>query len=307
VIKFISAANRNPNLALSEFHRQWTEDHGGLGVHLKWMLRYTQHMSLPETYGSDLEPSYDGASIHWVDDLDVLRAFPHPSKDPRDVTLRETFLRHDGELFDRSLGWPRDHKRAWVTANERAVLEGEVSPDMVKLILLVSRRPGLTFEDFFDHWFSVHGSLCAKVPGLRRCLQNHAIREAYSFRPVTHDGWSEMWFDDLSALRQAMSSPEWQAVEEDGNRLFADPVARVVGRETTVKWGDYVIQDGGAKEMSEGQIRDKLARQGYRRLAADPLAPKLIKAAAMNGALALWNERLIVTLDLSRIDARPEG
>ena len=33
-------------------------------------------------------------------------------------------------------------------------------------------------------------------------------------RALTHDGFAELWFDDLAALRLSMASPEWQALRE---------------------------------------------------------------------------------------------
>ena len=31
---------------------------------------------------------------------------------------------------------------------------------------------------------------------------------------MTHDGWSEFWFDDLDAYQRAVASPEWAAMEQ---------------------------------------------------------------------------------------------
>ena len=52
-----------------------------------------------------------------------------------------------------------------------------------------------------DHEFE-HGELVSRIPGLRRYVQNHGVKEAYAVRPLTHDGFSEMWFDDLAATRE---------------------------------------------------------------------------------------------------------
>ena len=46
---------------------------------------------------------------------------------------------------------------------------------------------------------------------------------------------------------------------------------------------------------------------GYGSLAADPAARAKIKAAAVKNKLALWTAEHLVTLDESRIDARPAG
>ena len=104
---------------------------------------------------------------------------------------------------------------------------------MVKGIFIVARKPGLSLHEFSDHWFDVHGPLVAQVPGLRRYVQTHALPEAYVTRGmmgITHDGFSELWFDDPAALHAAMASSEWAAAKEDGTTLFAEPVAFVAGR-----------------------------------------------------------------------------
>ena len=61
------------------------------------------------------------------------------------------------------------------------------------------------------------------------------MAEAYAVRGVTHDGFAEMWFDDLDALRQAVASSAWQAVSEDASRLGAQPTSLVIARERVIK------------------------------------------------------------------------
>ena len=48
---------------------------------------------------------------------------------------------------------------------------------------------------------------------------------------MTHDGFSEMWFDDLAALHGAAQTPEWEAVQADASTLYADPVGLVIAQE----------------------------------------------------------------------------
>ena len=57
--------------------------------------------------------------------------------------------------------------------------------------------------------------------------------------------------------------------------------------------------------MSEQDVHERLVKQDYRTLAADAAAPRRIKAAAATQALAVWTREHIVTIDDSRIDARP--
>jgi uncharacterized protein (TIGR02118 family) len=178
---------------------------------------------------------------------------------------------------------------------------------MVKLIVIAARMPGLSLEEFSQHWYEVHGPLAAKLPGLRRYVQNHVIPETYAFRGTTHDGWSELYFDDLASLRRAYASPEWQALREDGETLFARPVAVIIARERIQKWDGVSRTDlSPVKAMSEGEIRSRLEQQGFTALAADPSIPGKIKAAAEAGLLAVWSPEHIVTIDDVNIDARPE-
>ena len=258
MIKIISAANLHPtNRTRDEFFRYWRELHGPLFSHTPRLRRYVQHFSLAEAYSSDQPPTHDGASMFWYDDLDAMRNPDSPKLaevitsadgdlyahyvaarrygDPATMTLQETVRADDRQLFDRSLEWPLEARRATVVARERVVVDGQTTPDMVKALYTASKKPGLSTEEFYQHWFEVHGQLGAQLPGLRRYVQNHGIAEAHPIRAMTHDGFSELWFDDVEALQRARKSAEWARLSEDGRTLFAYPMSVVVAREGIIK------------------------------------------------------------------------
>jgi uncharacterized protein (TIGR02118 family) len=303
--KVLAPAQMNPGKrTLAEFHNYWAESHGPLFANTKYLRRYVQHLSLPEAYGSDPSPTFDGVSMFWYDDWRDQRA---PSDDPEVQALRQAVREDDAQLFDRLPGWPLHHKRASVVAEEKVIVDGKTAPEMVKAIFIASKMPGLSLDEFFDHWQNVHGPLGARVPGLRRYVQNHGVREAYvPGTTQTHDGWAEMWFDNLASLQAARKSPEWQALGEDGATLFTYPMGIGVARERVQKDLDWQYNDWGVNALSEEQIRERLQKDGYRRLAADPDAPRKIKAAAASKTLAVWTWEHLVTIDASRIDERPE-
>jgi uncharacterized protein (TIGR02118 family) len=176
---------------------------------------------------------------------------------------------------------------------------------MVKAIFIVSKLPGLTLSEFFERWEHAHGPLAARVPGLRRYVQNHALPEAYVGRGQTHDGWSELWFDDLGALGRAVASPEWRVLRDDGAMLFAAPIGVGVARERVQKEFGWTYYDWGVGAMEPADIAQRLADEGYTALAADPDGPSKLKAAAARQALAVWTPEHLVTIDDTRIDARP--
>jgi uncharacterized protein (TIGR02118 family) len=255
MIKAIAAANRHPtNRTLDDFRQYWSEHHGSLGAYIPQLQRYVQHITLVEAYAGTPRPTHDGVSMFWYATLDdVVHPPPSPTLveaipevhaeaydwfvrsrrygDPTTMTVAETVVCDDAQLFDRSTTWPTFHRRTSVVATEEVMLEGETLPGMAKAVFMVARRPGLTIGEFQQHWRQVHGPLVCQVPGLRRYVLNSAILAAYALRPLTHDGFSELWFDDLAALQRAAQTPEWHAVQADAATLYADPVGLVIARE----------------------------------------------------------------------------
>jgi uncharacterized protein (TIGR02118 family) len=330
MIKILAPARRHPtNRALADFHRYWRESHGPLFANTPKLLRYVQHLTLPEAYGSDPAPTFDGVSMFWYDDLELPRSAPNDPEmaamirsvlgiepagvqepGPQDVeavTLARAVLADDMQLFDRSLTWPMHEKRARVAAEEHVIVDCQALPEMVKAILIVAKLPGLTLSEFFERWEHRHGPIAASLPGLRRYVQNHAVPDAYRSGAQTHDGWSELWFDGLADLRRAVASPEWRAVREDGAHLFAEPAGIGVARECVIKDIGWTYNDWRVGAMYSADIRRQLEDWGYGALAADPDSPRILRNAAERGALAVWTPEHLVTIDQSRIDARPAG
>jgi len=86
---------------------------------------------------------------------------------------------------------------------------------MIKLVYYISRKQGMTDEQFFHYWKNFHGPIGARIPGLRRLVQSHRIDVPGDAKSADFDGMAELWFDDIEALLTARQSPEWQASSED--------------------------------------------------------------------------------------------
>ena len=93
---------------------------------------------------------------------------------------------------------------------------------MIKLVYCFSKKPNLTEDEFFKYWRHVHGPIGARIPGLRRLIQSHRVRQAGDARAADFDGMAELWFDDMAALVAARTSAEWKASTED-EQNFIDP------------------------------------------------------------------------------------
>ena len=91
---------------------------------------------------------------------------------------------------------------------------------VIKSISLLTRKEGMTREQFVKHWFEVHAPLARAVPGLRHYVQSHIVEERKrSDIPTTEvevDGIAELWYDDREAMARALATPEAKALHADG-------------------------------------------------------------------------------------------
>jgi uncharacterized protein (TIGR02118 family) len=302
MVKRITAANENLTSGRTREQAQtyWAEVHGKLVANNAQILRYHHYFSLPEAYQNEPKPTFIGISMFW-------RETATPSGPPPDLrTTWNPFWADDTQLFDRTSRWPIDDQHADILGEENTIIDAPKTPTMVNAIIMVNRKPGLDHRDFFQHWSDVQVPLASKLPGLRRYIQCPAVLDSYLRGGSTHDGWSEFWFDDYASFLAATKSPEWAAMEEDGKTLFQPEKGIVIGREYIQKDDSWKPRDWGANSLSEDEIRARLEKEGYTSLlASDPDAPKKIKTAAQNNHLGVWTPEHLVTLDDTRIDARP--
>lgn len=106
---------------------------------------------------------------------------------------------------------------------------------MVKLIYCISKKPDMTVEEFQRYWRETHAPIAGAIPGLRRYVQSHVVPETYGARTPGFDGAAELWFDDMDAMRAAMTSPEVQAaLEDEKNFIDHSRVASFITTENVV-------------------------------------------------------------------------
>ena len=104
---------------------------------------------------------------------------------------------------------------------------------MIKSVGLLTRRNGITHEDFVKHWLEVHAPLAHAVPGVRRYVQSHIVEER--MRPdipstdVEIDGIAELWYDDRTAMERANASPEAKRLHADGALFIRRIKSFVIG------------------------------------------------------------------------------
>lgn len=91
---------------------------------------------------------------------------------------------------------------------------------MIKALSLLTRRDGITHEQFVKHWLEAHAPLAHAVPGISRYVQSHIIgtrsRPDIPDTDVDVDGIAELWFEDAEAFERAAASPEMKRLTDDG-------------------------------------------------------------------------------------------
>jgi uncharacterized protein (TIGR02118 family) len=108
---------------------------------------------------------------------------------------------------------------------------------VIKSVGLLTRKDGLSHEEFVKHWSEVHAPLAHAVPGLRRYVQSHIIEERtrsdIPASDVEIDGIAELWYDDRTAMEQANATPEARRLHADG-ALFIGRIKSFVVEEKVI-------------------------------------------------------------------------
>jgi uncharacterized protein (TIGR02118 family) len=81
-------------------------------------------------------------------------------------------------------------------------------------MVVLYRRPGMSAEEFHHHLRHVNGPLAAKMPGLRKYVQNYPAVDPRR-KPHEWDAIVELHFEDHSALEAAWAGPEGAASDAD--------------------------------------------------------------------------------------------
>jgi len=106
---------------------------------------------------------------------------------------------------------------------------------MIKLVYCITKKPGLTDDEFFHYWRNIHGPIGARIPGLRRLVQSHGLSVPGDKDQPDDDGMGELWFDNVNDLLAARQSAEWKASNEDEvNFIDRNKVAYFVSAEHVI-------------------------------------------------------------------------
>ncbi len=100
---------------------------------------------------------------------------------------------------------------------------------MIKLVVMIKRKPGMSKEAFHRYWNGPHGDQvlgCADFKRhIRRYVQSHVVTQEGIKLPwgvSDYDGQAELWFDSVDAMNTAFNEPSFLATVHPDDATFID-------------------------------------------------------------------------------------
>jgi uncharacterized protein (TIGR02118 family) len=97
---------------------------------------------------------------------------------------------------------------------------------MVKLIVAIKRKQGISPKDFHEYWRTRHANLVNACPAskryVRKYVQCHTLEEEYSAAEPAFDGTAELWFDTVADKESFFGDPDYLAQVKPDESRFSD-------------------------------------------------------------------------------------
>ncbi|MCU7925171.1 MAG: EthD domain-containing protein [Candidatus Thiodiazotropha sp. (ex Dulcina madagascariensis)] len=122
--------------------------------------------------------------------------------------------------------WAAFWRTVVLDTTTHVVLEGpplDQDASLVKLFILVKRKPGMPLDDFRRYALETHAPKASGLPGLRRYYQCHVRDGLYSVGEAVLDAAFMLWFDDVAAIERMWESQEYKQQVEPDLSEFVEP------------------------------------------------------------------------------------
>ena len=91
---------------------------------------------------------------------------------------------------------------------------------MIKSLSLLTRKSGLSKEEFRRVWEGEHAPLVKSVPQVRRYVLSFVLDEPtrpdVPTQTMQVDAVAELWYDNAADMKAAAATPEMKAVQANG-------------------------------------------------------------------------------------------
>jgi len=94
MVKLIYCISKKAELTVEEFQAYWRNVHAPIAGAIPGLRRYVQCHVVPETYGGQSAPAFDGAAELWFDDLDAMRTAMRTPEVAAAIADERNFIDH---------------------------------------------------------------------------------------------------------------------------------------------------------------------------------------------------------------------
>lgn len=224
MLKMIFFCKRRPSISHGEYAEMVLNDHVPIALdHHPTMRKYVVNL-VDHVPGG--EPAYDSIAELSFDSLTDYRERLYDSPEG------ERIVHADVARF---MAGAHSYATTEVVHRQPAPPApiGSRSP-RVKLVCPIRRRPGLSHEEFVDHWLNRHRPLALRHhPGLVGYVAN-VVDDVVAEGAPALDGISELYFESPESLRDEMfDSPA-------GERIIREDIERFIGHTCGYLVTEYV-------------------------------------------------------------------
>jgi uncharacterized protein (TIGR02118 family) len=103
---------------------------------------------------------------------------------------------------------------------------------MIKLSVFLTRRPGISHQEFISYWTNEHVRLLCGLKEftsvVRRYTQLHPVGWSDGLPKAPYDGIAELWLDDRDSLEQAFRHEVYATVVAADEEKFLDRARTVM-------------------------------------------------------------------------------
>ena len=191
--------SNKPGMALDEFFTYWRKRHvRAVSEPVPQIRRYLQSHRIAELGGESI---YQGCAESWYDSVDDVIAMRNSPAYPAMLADEANFIDPGSAEF--------------LLTEDRAIIDGERKPGMVKCVVLLKRSPRMTVAGFNRWWFDEHAAAMAGLSPLRRYVQSPTVSLAYAVAEPRWDGCAHFWLEDLASAQRFLNSQEYERLKAD--------------------------------------------------------------------------------------------
>lgn len=207
-------------MPLEEFFTYWRKRHvRAVSEPVPQIRRYVQSHRIPDPEG---DAPYQGCAESWYDTIDDMLAMRNSGAYPKMLADERNFIDPGSTEF--------------LLTQDRVIVDGERKPGMVKCMVLLKRKPGMTVADFKQYWLEVHAPPITTFAAVRRYVQCPTVELAYAVAEPKWDGCAHIWFDDVESAQRAAKSEEYERIGRADAPNFIGTFTSFWAREHLVIW-----------------------------------------------------------------------